>query len=729
MPTQPWKIIPWLFVSVLLTGCTWPPAPDCTVSDLVAPIPSGPLDDMIVTDLSSEVLWSYPAGYECQPDGFALQIAHDNNFNALYTQGVTGAFDTGWDLPTPVPSGPTPTLPPVSEFWWRVAARLEDGLGGYDQGPWSIPVRFFTGPICAPGVGTPSLHSPADGASVNTLLPLLEWTWPAAEDPGCIPEGYRIDLFEDLPIADDLLSGGTGNPRTRWLPGEDLKDCTAYRWFVSPMVDDMLGSASAEWGFFVDLSGSCAGIGGLVWHDECALPELGPFPIAPPPGCIADGGGYLANGVTDPGESGLAGITVNLGAGACPSSGLASTTTDADGEYSFGALADGSYCISIDALADGNDLLLIPGGWSFPVGGSQVSHEISVVGGAAAESNFGWDWQFLPAARTMSIAGMVWHDECALPFSYTPGDPLPEGCIDLGDGSLAADGIQEDDEPGIPGVTVELGFGACPAGGAFTTQTDLDGNYLLPGLFDGTYCISVDALSHGNDLVLIPGSWTSPTRDLNPQQVEITIVVPPEGVDVGGPLQNFGWDYQFLPSPSGEKSASTKQNANCRSGPGLLFPTQWTLLKNTRLLVEARDRSSQWVYALPEGKQQSCWLWIDLIDLAATLTDLPFRETPALLDASLSGYVFLDSNRNYRFDGGERGIGGVRLSLKNGACPGSGSAQEYVSLKDGSYAFHGLTPGEYCLLRDPKLKQIFPAWYSVTLSSGEKESANFASSP
>jgi hypothetical protein len=163
--------------SVALVGCS-PSPPDCEVSDLVQPIPSGPLGDMIVTDLYAQLQWSYGAGYECQPDGFELELAHDSAFTSMYSYGATDAFDTSWGLPTPVPSGTEPPLPPASEFWWRVAGGLDDGGGGLDLGPWSVPVRFFTGPICAPGVGIPELVWPPDGATINTVLPLLDWEWP-----------------------------------------------------------------------------------------------------------------------------------------------------------------------------------------------------------------------------------------------------------------------------------------------------------------------------------------------------------------------------------------------------------------------------------------------------------------------------------------------------------------------------------------------------------------------
>jgi len=139
-------------------------------------------------------------------------------------------------------------------------------------------------------------------------------------------------------------------------------------------------------------------IGGVVWHDECATPWGDP-PATPPEGCVVlPDGGYLANGVLEAGEPGLAGVVVALGAGACPSTGLATTTAAADGSYLFSGLSAGTYCVSVDALDSTNETILIPGGWTNPPAEGLASVTVSL---APGEDNlgvsFGWDFQFPPA--------------------------------------------------------------------------------------------------------------------------------------------------------------------------------------------------------------------------------------------------------------------------------------------------------------------------------------------
>jgi len=132
-------------------------------------------------------------------------------------------------------------------------------------------------------------------------------------------------------------------------------------------------------------------ISGIVWTDECSQLDPG----NPPPGCVAPantGDPYPANGKLDSGESGISGILVRIGSGACPSVGLSTTTTKSDGTYSFANLSPGNYCISIDVLNAQNSAILIPGGWTYPNVNGQ--HNVTVDSGADVTGiSFGWDYQ------------------------------------------------------------------------------------------------------------------------------------------------------------------------------------------------------------------------------------------------------------------------------------------------------------------------------------------------
>lgn len=127
-------------------------------------------------------------------------------------------------------------------------------------------------------------------------------------------------------------------------------------------------------------------IAGIVWNDHCSQ-----FGGSPPPGCL-DTVPYKANGTLDSGETGFSGVLVELGSGACPSTGLATTHTNASGGYTFNDVTPGDYCVSIDQLNPTNSVILIPGSWSYPNDNGRqnvtVGPEESVTG-----ISFGWDFQ------------------------------------------------------------------------------------------------------------------------------------------------------------------------------------------------------------------------------------------------------------------------------------------------------------------------------------------------
>ena len=153
-------------------------------------------------------------------------------------------------------------------------------------------------------------------------------------------------------------------------------------------------------------------INGRVWHDLCAVAgAVDDEDSVPSAGCIAaPGGGFQANSLLEEGEPGIPGVLVSLSEGTCPAtSPLATALTDRDGDYVFTDLSAGSYCVSVDALAVENELLL-PGIWTHP-DTDVSSHTLTLEDGDLVTGiNFGWDYQFLPvpevdaATCTNSIA-------------------------------------------------------------------------------------------------------------------------------------------------------------------------------------------------------------------------------------------------------------------------------------------------------------------------------------
>ena len=142
---------------------------------------------------------------------------------------------------------------------------------------------------------------------------------------------------------------------------------------------------------------STGSISGVMWHEICQFIDGSPPTLGL--GCLQWGpnpSDFGPNQVYDDFESGWAGVTLHLGLGACPSTGLATTVTDAAGEYSFEGLSAGTYCVSYSNLTDGNDTILIPGGPTYPDRG-EAGFFYTIELGAGEDIgrlDFGYAWQF-----------------------------------------------------------------------------------------------------------------------------------------------------------------------------------------------------------------------------------------------------------------------------------------------------------------------------------------------
>jgi hypothetical protein len=113
-----------------------------------------------------------------------------------------------------------------------------------------------------------------------------------------------------------------------------------------------------------------------------------------------DGSTFIANGRLDQDETGVGGVEVRLGEGACPSFGMATTRTEPDGLFLFAGLIEGTYCVSIDAASASNSGLLLPGTWTYPAGEADagvVFTELELEPGEIqADVYFAWDYELLP---------------------------------------------------------------------------------------------------------------------------------------------------------------------------------------------------------------------------------------------------------------------------------------------------------------------------------------------
>ena len=227
-----------LGLSLVMSGCEYDPAaPTCDPGDLVSPELSAPANWEVVTGSHVTLDWNYP-DESCEPEGYQIILSRSRNFDPIDITGGTGDTSTSWS-----PAGP---LEPAAEYFWRVAAMV-----GTTVGPYSSHIQsFFTEPICDPDTQEmPILDLPAYGGIFERGYSSLEWSYPVSS---CIPESYRVELSADPDFSDTSLFGGTGNPSTRWGPGDPLEPATQYYWRIAPFTDGVLGPFSNPSTFFTD---------------------------------------------------------------------------------------------------------------------------------------------------------------------------------------------------------------------------------------------------------------------------------------------------------------------------------------------------------------------------------------------------------------------------------------------------------------------------------------------
>jgi hypothetical protein len=128
-------------------------------------------------------------------------------------------------------------------------------------------------------------------------------------------------------------------------------------------------------------------ISGVVWNDECLNGG-----DTSSPGCVRSAGdnSFVGDGKLDEGESGIGAAQVLIGAGICPSEGLAQTRTREDGSFNFPNLDPGEYCITVKDPEEAQ------GYWTYPLldKTSKVSWTTITVksGQVVSNVNFGWDF-------------------------------------------------------------------------------------------------------------------------------------------------------------------------------------------------------------------------------------------------------------------------------------------------------------------------------------------------
>ncbi len=455
------------------------------------------------------------------------------------------------------------------------------------------------------------------------------------------------------------------------------------------------------------------------------------------------------NGNRDAGEAGIGGLTVTID-GPWPQS----TTTAADGSYSFAHLPPGSYTIYVTPPAGFVATTSNPVVVSLAAGGSAGANfgfqGQGTVSGVAfndangngvrdpGEANIGGlvitlvpasgpvvtttttvgdgSYQFTNVAagsyivRSDDIPGFVRTTPSAVGISVAAGG---SGSANFGYQEVGtvsgvvfrdtnSDGARNPGEPGIGGVVITL---TTETHQTFTTTTAGDGSYSFRDVTEGNYTVSAGA---------IPGF-------IRTTQGTVNIAVSPGG----SAHADFG--YQQQGTISGvifeDRNGNGVRDAGEPGIGGVVVTYEGgstvTAGDGTYLFVNVEPGSYNVSAADIPGFARTTPNPMTVLVADGGSASASFGYQPA---RSISGVAFADRNGNGARDAGELGLSGVIITLE-----GPNGTQTQTTAGDGSYAFLRLSSGEYTITAADVtgFARTSPASVTRTLERNTSATANF----
>ena len=215
--------------------------PACTDPlDIPLPVLISPGVYEIVDTILPVLDWNNPG--PCDPEGYAVRLSVDYDFSDNSLFGGTGSIATSWM--------PGVDLELATQYYWKIAGGM-----GTTMGEFSSQRSFFTGPECSSLVGlvAPERYAPLDGAVLDSLTAYLRYR---PGEPGCIPDGYLLNLQTDPTFSGVNLLGEFSLPATTVIT-DPLTDCTLYFWKVTAVQDGGYGPESDVGWFYTNESGLC----------------------------------------------------------------------------------------------------------------------------------------------------------------------------------------------------------------------------------------------------------------------------------------------------------------------------------------------------------------------------------------------------------------------------------------------------------------------------------------
>ena len=414
-----------------------------------------------------------------------------------------------------------------------------------------------------------------------------------------------------------------------------------------------------------------------------------------PPAALGSTVWFDANrdGLLDNGETGVAGVTVDLLNGTGTSV-LATTTTNSSGTYAFTGLNAGAY--EVKFIAPTGDQFTTQGVGTNPAIDSSANATTGITApvtltAGQVDNNVNAGLETPPAA----LGSTVWFDS-------------------------NRDGLLDNSEAGVAGVTVELLNGTGTSILA-TTTTNSSGTYAFTGLNAGAY--EVKFIAPTGDQFTTQGVGTNPAIDSSANAT--TGITAPVTLTAGQVDNNVNAGLETPPAALGSTVwFDANRDGLLDNGEAGVAGVTVELLNGTGTSVLATTTTnSSGIYAFtnlnagayevefiaPTGDQFTTQgvgtnPAIDSSANATTGITAPVTLTAGQVDnnvnagletppAALGSTVWFDANRDGLLDNGETGVAGVTVDLLNGT--GTSVLATTTTNSSGTYAFTGLNAGAY----------------------------------
>ena len=367
------------------------------------------------------------------------------------------------------------------------------------------------------------------------------------------------------------------------------------------------------------------------------------------------------NGAKDGEETGLAGWSIQLSK---DGSTVNATTTAADGSYKFANLVPGTYALSEVAKE----------GWEQTV--PQGSYTVELTNADVTGKDFG-------NRGNLSISGQKYYD-------------------------VNGNGVQDADEPGIPGGSVSLVENGKVVA---NTTTDENGMYSFKGILPGTYTI--------NDPV--PGGLILTTSSTITVTITSSVVLK-ANFGIVGPYSISGMKFNDIDG-DGLKGGS---EGGVSGWDMVLTGTTWFGKPlPARTTTTGADGSYKFEKLLPgtyKVSETSRTGWTQTAPTSGSHDiSFPFGSAPTeskdnnfgnrVVAQSISGVKYNDLNGNGMRDAGEPGMAGWTINLEQ---PAGTVIQTKSTAADGSYIFTSLAAGTYAVS-----EVLQPGWTQKAPAGGK----------